>query len=67
MRISSIPFGRAALAALLAVTAAGAAQAQQWVARPGMSAAQYQQNFDAYTAQGYRLTDVDAYSVNGKG
>lgn len=62
---------RGALAGLVAltltVTLSTAAQAQSWVSRHGMTSAQYQSWFDTYKAQGYRLTDVDAYSVNGKG
>ena len=57
----------AGLAALLALTVSGAAEAQQWVSRHGMTSAQYQSWFDTYKAQGYRLTDIDAYSVGGKG
>ena len=36
-----------------------------WVARHGMTSAQYQSEFDAYTAQGYRLTHVSPYDVGG--
>ncbi|MBY6159309.1 hypothetical protein KUV73_00435 [Mameliella alba] len=55
------------LAGVIAFTIAGASEAQQWVSRHGMTSAQYQSWFDTYKGQGYRLTDVDAYSVNGKG
>jgi CubicO group peptidase (beta-lactamase class C family) len=34
-----------------------------WVARHGMSAAQYQAEFDKLVQQGYRLTDVSGYAV----
>jgi cytochrome c biogenesis factor len=37
-----------------------------WVARHGMSSAQYQAEFDKYVAQGYRLVQVSGYGVNGK-
>ena len=54
-------------AASLALTASTfVASAAPWAARHGMTPAQYQSNFDKYTAKGYRLTDVSAYSVNGK-
>jgi len=33
----------------------------QWVARHGLSAAQYQTEFNLWTSQGYRLTCVSAY------
>jgi CubicO group peptidase (beta-lactamase class C family) len=36
-----------------------------WVARHGMTSAQYQNEFDNYTGLGYRLTHVSAYDVNG--
>ncbi len=36
-----------------------------WVARHGISAAQYQQEFDLYLNQGYRLVCVSAFSING--
>jgi cytochrome c biogenesis factor len=37
-----------------------------WVARHGMSSAQYQSEFDKYVGQGYKLTDVSGYSVGGQ-
>jgi hypothetical protein len=37
-----------------------------WVARHGLTSAQYQAAFDQYVAQGYRLVDVSGYSVNGQ-
>ncbi|MFK0734334.1 MAG: hypothetical protein ACFKPT_01025 [Gloeotrichia echinulata GP01] len=37
-----------------------------WVARHGLTSAQYQANFDQLVAQGYRLVDVSGYSVNGQ-
>jgi cytochrome c biogenesis factor len=38
----------------------------EWVARHGMTSAQYQAEFDKYVSQGYRLTQVSGYGVNGK-
>ena len=34
-----------------------------WVARDGLTSAQYQQEFDQLLSQGYRLTDVSGYNV----
>lgn len=34
-----------------------------WQARHGMTSAQYQQAFDSFVAQGYRLADVSGYQV----
>jgi hypothetical protein len=36
-----------------------------WVARHGMSAAQYQSYFNTYVGQGYTLTCVSGYTLNG--
>ena len=36
-----------------------------WVARHGMTSAQYQAEFDDWTSQGFRLTHVSGYDVNG--
>jgi CubicO group peptidase (beta-lactamase class C family) len=36
-----------------------------WVARHGMTSAQYQSEFNDWTQQGYRLTHVSGYEVNG--
>lgn len=36
-----------------------------WVARHGMTSAQYQSAFNGYVAQGYRLVLVSGYVVNG--
>jgi cytochrome c biogenesis factor len=38
----------------------------EWVARHGMTSAQYQAEFDKYVGQGYRLVQVSGYGVNGK-
>jgi Bacterial tandem repeat domain 1 len=37
-----------------------------WQSRHGMTAAQYQATFDQLTNQGYRLTNVSGYEVNGQ-
>jgi hypothetical protein len=36
-----------------------------WVARHGLSVAEYQQEFDTLVGQGYRLVDVSGYNVGG--
>ncbi|CAM6118437.1 unnamed protein product [Calypogeia fissa] len=36
-----------------------------WVAHHGMTSAQYQQYFNTYISQGYRLVVVNGYTVNG--
>src|SRR5690606_32252132 len=42
------------------------AAAQPWVARHGMTSAQYQSEFDTFTAQGFRPTHVSGYTVAGQ-
>jgi hypothetical protein len=37
-----------------------------WVARHGLTSAQYQAAFDQFVSQGYRLVDVSGYEVNGQ-
>src|SRR5215831_649745 len=37
-----------------------------WQARHGLNSAQYQQAFDQLLGQGYRLTHVSGYSINGE-
>ena len=37
--------------------------ALKWVARHGMTSAEYQSEFDTRTGQGYRLTQISGYSV----
>jgi hypothetical protein len=37
-----------------------------WVARHGLTSAQYQQAFDEFTQQGYRLRLVNGYSLQGQ-
>ena len=58
--------GLSALAILASVAStATSAAADGFVARHGMSGAQYQTAFDTYTAKGYRLSDVSSYTVHG--
>jgi hypothetical protein len=49
-------------AAIFEKSSAGGA----WVARHGLTAARYQQEFDNLVGQGYRLDHVSGYSVNGQ-
>lgn len=42
------------------------ANSPTWVARHGLSAANYQAEFDKWTKQGYKPTDISAYTVNGQ-
>jgi hypothetical protein len=37
-----------------------------WAARHGMTSAEYQAEFNKYVGQGYRLAQVNGYSVNGQ-
>ena len=37
-----------------------------WAARHGLTAAQYQTEFDTLVSQGFRLVEVDAYGVGGQ-
>ncbi len=37
-----------------------------WVARHGMTSAEYQSNFDTFTSQGYRLIVVEGYEQGGQ-
>jgi uncharacterized protein (UPF0297 family) len=37
-----------------------------WMARGGLTSEQFQQMFDQFTDQGYRLVDVSGYAVNGQ-
>jgi Bacterial tandem repeat domain 1/Astacin (Peptidase family M12A) len=37
-----------------------------WVARHGMTSSEYQSEFDKYLGQGYRLTNVSGYTIDGK-
>src|SRR5262249_19986168 len=41
-------------------------QGPAWVARHGMTSAQYQQEFNTLTKQGYRLADISGYNFGGK-
>jgi hypothetical protein len=38
---------------------------KEWVARHGMTSDQYQQEFDKFVGQGFRLVVVDGYEVDG--
>ena len=42
------------------------ASAQAWVMRHGLSAAEYQAEFEKWTAQGYKVTDPSSSTVNGR-
>ena len=37
-----------------------------WVAHHGLTSEAFQQRFDEYADQGYRLTHVSGYSVGGE-
>jgi CubicO group peptidase (beta-lactamase class C family) len=50
---------------MFCVALAAESQAQPWVARHGLTSAQYQSEFNTWTAQGYRLTHVSGYDVAG--
>lgn len=50
---------------LIAPVSAGVANAAGWVAKHGMSSAQYQQQFKQLTRQGYRLKSVTGYEDHG--
>lgn len=41
-------------------------QGPAWVARHGMTASQYQQEFNKLKGQGYRLVDVSGYNIGGQ-
>ncbi|MCF7220552.1 serine hydrolase [Marilutibacter chinensis] len=49
----------------LAMAASGSASAAAWAARHGLTGAQYQQAFQNYASQGYRLVSVSGYDQNG--
>ncbi|HST44123.1 MAG TPA: serine hydrolase [Luteimonas sp.] len=53
------------LASALLATCAFQASAAEWAARHGLTAAQYQQAFDAYAGQGFRLTSISGYEDGG--
>ena len=55
----------AGLAALSLTPLATSASAQAWAARHGMTGAQYQAEFNKWTAQGYKPAHVDGYKVGG--
>ena len=54
-----------ACALLFVVSLAADSSAQPWVARHGMTAAQYQSEFNTWVSQGFRLADVSGYNVAG--
>jgi hypothetical protein len=41
-------------------------QGPAWVARHGLTSAQYQETFDRLAREGYRLVDVSGYNVDGE-
>jgi CubicO group peptidase (beta-lactamase class C family) len=45
---------------------AGAAHAQDWAARHGLTAAQYQADFSNFSHKGYRLKCVSGYTIGGQ-
>ncbi len=53
-------------ALLSVVSLAAESAAQPWVARHGMTSAQYQSEFNTWTSQGFRLTHVSGYDVAGQ-
>ena len=55
-----------AVVAVIGLASAATAAAQAWQARHNMTAAAYQQAFDTFAKQGYRLTDVSGYAVNNQ-
>ncbi len=52
-------------ALLFVVSLATDSNAQSWVARHGMTSAQYQSEFNTWTSQGFRLADVSGYDEAG--
>ncbi len=68
-RPANTPYRRARAAAWLiaglTVLSALPASAADWVARHGLSGAQYQQAFDTYGQQGFRLVTVSGYESGG--
>jgi CubicO group peptidase (beta-lactamase class C family) len=61
-QVSAAGIGGEARYAAIWDTSAGPA----WVARHGLTAAQYQTEFDTLVGQGYRLRQVDGYAVRGQ-
>jgi CubicO group peptidase (beta-lactamase class C family) len=62
---AQIRAGAAASPARSQLLAANASDATAWQARHGLSADQFQATFDQMAAQGYRLIDINGYSVGG--
>jgi CubicO group peptidase (beta-lactamase class C family) len=54
------------LLTLILLSNALCALAQPWVSRHGLSPAQYQAEFNKWTKEGYRLTQVSGYSDGGQ-
>lgn len=52
--------------AVTATSVAAVAAPAAWVARHGLTSAEYQAAFDQYTQQGYRLTNVSGYMEGNK-
>jgi CubicO group peptidase (beta-lactamase class C family) len=59
------PSALAWLAAVFALLGALPASATEWAARHGLTGAQYQQAFENYGKQGYRLASVSGYDSGG--
>lgn len=62
MIVSGFPSGNQAKYACIFIKENNA---PQWAAKHGMTAAQYQTEFNKWTGQGYRLTDISGYNVSG--
>jgi CubicO group peptidase (beta-lactamase class C family) len=64
--IASQSKAQAAVAPKATVSPKGVVSNTAWVARHGMTAAQYQAQFNTLVGQGYRLIDVSGYEVGGQ-
>ncbi|MBO9700612.1 MAG: serine hydrolase [Sporocytophaga sp.] len=65
MKTRSKFFNRLLTAYAASVLLPGTLFAQAWIAKHGMSPAEYQTAFNTNTANGYRLTSVNGYTSNG--
>lgn len=65
MKTRSKFLNRLLTAVAASVLLPGTLFAQAWVARHGLSPADYQTEFNTHTANGYRLTSVNGYTTNG--
>lgn len=63
IQVSGFPSGNQARYACIFIKES---KAPAWAAKHGMTASQYQAEFNKWTGQGYRLADVSAYTVGGK-